>query len=817
VRAPAILAERFLAVARLDLELGSYAAAEAELEQVLNRTPSSADALRTLVDLHQRTANHSGLVAALVRLSSQQTDLEAAVGALKQAAQVTLATQDDTEAAEKLLSEALQRVDAAPAVTPAQKELVRRALGQVLVPLFELARQKGRTEEAQALAQRAIREAELIGNRAAELQVHLGQEALATGKTDEAIGFFDAALTASPGLLEPTLALLELLGPSGNHARIDQLIEATLSTVAAGESILPEVERARLRRRQAAARQELGLGDGTLAALKEAEQLSPGTLAEKLWLGETAFAQGDFATALLHLAPLSSLTADRDALPEPLTPARLADVLDQAGQAAQALGKLDEARTLWQAVLTVAGDHAAATNHYLDLLLAAGQSADAEEALAMLSGRASQAAAAGDVQAARRDYRRAAALAAGPIADSLRAQEFLKQALALLPPLGEDSDGALRDEWSTLLAQVYENAEQLGELSDARGYAERLAQLAETVKGQSVWLSRAAQCALRCGDGTGAKALLLQALLGTPAQLVLIGDYLEQATDEEAHEKLPGLLQAAMATATSATTPRGPEWQAQLQGLWVRAATIHGRMGDGPLAAQAYERALTVLADQTGSEALGLRRAVLEVLPDTEHDRARGHLHALLAASPRDVVLLGKLQAVEERAQNKGAASRLSQLLHLLDPSQPVPPAPTLPPKDAKLDETDHARLADPEARAMADILAALFDGVYSLKAPTLDSLGVQGTDRLQGSETSPDELARAFALSSRVLGNQRAGLYRPAGHTLLLPRIMAKLPTAVIASPQLGKRPIGELLFLVARAVEGLRPEFIMPMAMPV
>ncbi|MBL9040427.1 MAG: hypothetical protein JNM83_02435 [Myxococcales bacterium] len=813
---PAILAERFLAVARLDLELGSFAAAEAALEQVLTRAPSSADALRTLVDLHQRTANHSGLVAALVRLSSQQTDLEAAVGSLKQAAQVTLATQDDTEAAEKLLGEALQRVDAAPAVTPAQKELVRRALGQVLVPLFELARQKGRTEEAQALAQRAIREAELIGNRAAELQVHLGQEALAAGKTDEAIGFFDAALTASPGLLEPTLALLELLGPSGNHARIDQLIEATLSTVAAGESILPEVERARLRRRQAAARQELGLVDGTLAALKEAEQLVPGTLAEKLWLGETAFAQGDFATALLHLAPLSSLMVDRDALPEPLTQARLADLLDQAGQAAQALGKLDEARTLWQAVLTLVGDHAAATNHYLDLLLAAGQSADAEEALAMLSGRASQAAAAGDVQAARRDYRRAAALAAGPIADSLRAQDFLKQALALLPPLGEDSDGALRDEWSTLLAQVYENAEQLGELSDARGYAERLAQLAETVKGQSVWLSRAAQCALRCGDGTGAKTLLLQALSGTPAQLSLIGDYLEQATDEEAHEKLPGLLQAAMATATSATTPRGPEWQAQLQGLWVRAATIHSRMGDGPLAAQAYERALTVLADQTGSEALGLRRAVLEVLPDTEHDRARGHLHALLAASPRDVVLLGKLQAVEERAHNKGAASRLSQLLHLLDPSLPAPPAPTLPPKDAKLDEADHARLADPESRAMADILSALFDGVYSLKAPTLDSLGVQGTDRLQGSETSPDELARAFALSSRVLGNQRAGLYRPVGHTLPLPRIMAKLPTAVIASPQLGKRPIGELLFLVARAVEGLRPEFIMPMAMP-
>ena len=116
----------------------------------------------------------------------------------------------------------------------------------------------------------------------------------------------------------------------------------------------------------------------------------------------------------------------------------------------------------------------------------------------------------------------------------------------------------------------------------------------------------------------------------------------------------------------------------------------------------------------------------------------------------------------------------------------------------------------------MAELLSALWEGVYALKAPALDALGVQGTDRLQGNESSADELARAFALSSRVLGNQRAGLYRPAGHTLAVPRIMAKLPTAVIASPQLTKRPAMELLFLVSRAVEGLRPEFILPMSMP-
>jgi len=809
------LAARYLAVARLDIEQGSLAAAEAALEQVLVRTPTSAEALRTLVELHQRTANHTGLIAALVRLSSQQTDLEAAVAALQQAAQVSLTEQSDSAAANRLLGEALARVDAAAKDTPEQQALVRRALGQVLAPLFELAHREGRTQDAQALAQRAIHEAELVGSRAAELQVHLGQQARSAGQPEAAIRFFQAALLSSPGLLEPTLALLELLPSDSDQARIDQLIESALSANH-DEAVLAPPQRAKLLRRQAVARQALGQLAGTLGALKEAETLFPGTLADRLWLGETAFGQGDFETALTHLAGLESLTAEKDALPKPLTMDRLADALDQAGQAAAALGKPDEARTLWHSVLTMVPDHAAATNHYLDLLLSGGQSADAEQALAMLTGRANQAATASDGVTARRDFRRAAALAAGPIGDALKAQELLKVAISLLPPLVADSDGALRDEWSTLLAQVYENAERLGELADARAYAERLAQLAETVKGQSVWLDRAAQCALRGGDSTAAKELILRAICGTPAQLGLIASYLEQASDDEAHEKLPALLQAAAATETSASTPRGPEWRKQLTDLWVRAATIHARKGDGQQAAQAYERALSSIANQEDSEALTLRRAVLEVLPDSEHDRARGHLHALLTDSPRDVTLLAKLQAVEERAQNKGSAWRLSQLLHLLDPNQPVPAAATLPPKDAKLDEADQARLADPEARAIADVLAALFDGVYSLKAPALDALGVQGTDRLQGNESSPDELARAFALSSRVLGNPRAGLYRPAGHTLLLPRIMAKLPTAVIASPQLGKRPTGELLFLIARAVEGLRPEYILPMAMP-
>jgi hypothetical protein len=41
-------------------------------------------------------------------------------------------------------------------------------------------------------------------------------------------------------------------------------------------------------------------------------------------------------------------------------------------------------------------------------------------------------------------------------------------------------------------------------------------------------------------------------------------------------------------------------------------------------------------------------------------------------------------------------------------------------------------------------------------------------------------------------------------------------MPTALVVSPALVKRPLGELQFILARGVEGLRPEYILATAMP-
>jgi hypothetical protein len=75
--------------------------------------------------------------------------------------------------------------------------------------------------------------------------------------------------------------------------------------------------------------------------------------------------------------------------------------------------------------------------------------------------------------------------------------------------------------------------------------------------------------------------------------------------------------------------------------------------------------------------------------------------------------------------------------------------------------------------------------------------------------------VARAFALCSRVLGNRKAVLYR-AGAGAPMITLTALPPTALVAGPRLWELPAAEALFLIGRAVELLRPEYILAESIP-
>lgn len=811
---PAAQGQRWLSLFRRELELSNLAGAEQALEHALLLQPDSTATLHSLVELHQRTGNFAGQAAALGRLASHETELDEAVAALRQAAQLTQDALGDVEGARRLLLAALSRVETAAAAatqSPDEHAAVQRALCTVLLPLFDLAHKEGDTVGAMSYGRRAIETEAVPAGRAAELHNFLGQAALHTGSTFDAIHHFESALRSEPGQLEPTRALVTLLYPAGEFARIDLLITQALSAADGGEISLQDGERAGLLRQQAEAREALGQAREAYNALWAAEQLQPGDLPQQLWLGDSAFALGEHEVAARALGGLAVYAGDPSALPEPLTPQTLAGALDHAAQSWLALADPVQARQLWQAALSVVPEHPGSADHYLELLLSSTDADDAGTAMELLTVRAERALQAGDLATMLSEYQRASDLAASRLGDASKAHELLVAALAHIPDPHPPELAAVR---RSLESRLAESAERLGDLPGAIAYARHLAVAAETAEEQARWLHRAAGWALSAQRPDEGKALLRQALQVLPGDVTMIEELVVLLEGEEAAEALPALLTAAegaLGTAEAAVAQ-------QLMTLWQRAAQAQLGQGQGGAAAGSYDRAIALSATAAVAQDVefSLRRAALEVLPDSEVERARAHLLVLLRHEPLDRELLGRLKLLEEQSGHRGAALRLQQLLALLDP-RITPPAPLpLVPAGIRLDESDHARWAIPQARVLADVMAALWDGVFGLKAPTLDSFGVASTDRLQPLESSADELARTFATACRVLGNQRAGLYRPAAQQHLLPKVFARMPTALVCSPALSKRPAGEIQFILSRGVEGLRPEYILAAAMP-
>lgn len=839
--ADAILAERWLLVGRRELDLDNLAGARSALTQAQARNPASPAILQALVELYQRAGDAAGQVGALTKLAECEQEVDEAVATLRQAAQVTADALGDAEEARRILLNALSRAEQAVAAsrngTQLEIERAQRALQEVLLPLFDVATKDGDQVAAQSYAQRALATAAVPAERAAKLHDCLGQAALQSGEIGEAIEHLSASLQAVPGQLDATRTLVELLQPRGEHERIDQLLGQMVMAADQGEVALTDADRAAFLRQQADARLQLGNAAGALAVLQQADGLVPGDLEQVVTLGETAFGLGEHAVALRYLSGLAVHVGDAAEVPAPLTAERLAELLDHAAQSAQALGESsgdpamrEQARHLWHAALRLAPQVSASAmvaveERYLGLLLTGESEEEASTAIGLLAGRAERAAQAGELQSAIADYQQAAGLAASRVGDSGRAHELLgaataliKQAEARCAAAGEVLSAELVELRRQLTEHLFDSAQRLGERAQAQAYAQELAQSAATPKGQSLWLQRGAQVALAQEQPDVAKELLSQALAATPMDLGLLTQLTPLLGDEEAAGRLPALLEAVQASQPSSTTPRGEEWQRSLVGLWTQLAERQARVGSAAAAADSYERALAASTTLPLPEELVLRRAALAVLSEDEVDRTRAHLYALLKPSPLDVELLERLVRVEEKAQQRAAAWRLQQLLSVLDPSRAAPAAVSAVPTGVKLEDADHVRIALPMARALDEVMATLWDSVFGIKAPTLEALGVAATERLQASESSPDELARAFAVSGRVLGNQRAGLYKSASHPLLVPRVMAKQPTALIMAPAWKEsgRPLPEAQFLLARGLEGLRPEYILALAMP-
>src|SRR5262249_28000144 len=127
------------------------------------------------------------------------------------------------------------------------------------------------------------------------------------------------------------------------------------------------------------------------------------------------------------------------------------------------------------------------------------------------------------------------------------------------------------------------------------------------------------------------------------------------------------------------------------------------------------------------------------------------------------------------------------------------------------LAEEDHAALAHPSALALAPVFAAMWEGSSSM-TPDLNALGVHAGNRV--SPVDKTDLALAYALAARILGNRKPGLYVQPGAPDVT--IMAHPPTAIVVSPTLTEgRGAEDLRFVLGRALEIARPEYVLAAAM--
>lgn len=788
--APEEQAARQAALAQWEMRLNNPAAAGAALEQAVALRPDDLPTLQALAELRRVLGDYTGHVEALQKVAQREPDGTRAAQVLLTAARVCLRDLGDPERAGGLLELALDR--APPEQAPEDADSPGR---QALSLLSDLSHDLGDAQSAEAYARRELGTAPAPA-RAIELHSRLGHLLLERGLRDQAQDQFLLALKLQPGLLGPTRELVRLLSESGDHAWVESLLQATLFE--SNDEAIAASERAVLLRQRAAASRALGKQEETYEALLQAEQLHAGSAAEQCALGELAHDLGHHETALRYLGPFLSAQPG-----SALEKERRVQALIRGARSALALGQPGPARALLEGALRLEPDAPAAIAPYVEVLLGAGAGLDdlrrAEELLLRL---AQQQTRAGEPLAAAQHYRDAARTAARR-ADRQRSRELLAQALALLPAELVGAAELIEE----LGVQLVDLLRQAGNLEEARAHAEKLLQVTREPHKRAARLRQLAELDLAAGEREPARQHLLLALDAAPQDIDTLLVLVSVLPDPELVELLPPALEEL---------PEGAAGDERLVRLWSALGAAQARLGQARDLAGSYDKAIESARGLDRSVELALRRAALDHLGGAEEEPARRHLEVLLAEDPLDRSALAELLRLEERTGNAGAALRVRQVLQVLAPdatgSPPMPAVPPIPTgAAAALEEADHARIAPAEARTLAEVLATLWEGVAGSKAAPLESFGVGAPERLPPTESSPDEVARHFAVCCRVLGNRRANLYRNPKLDRAWPLLCAHPPTALVIGRGLSGRPAPVLLFLLGRTVELLRPEYLL------
>jgi len=775
-KAPAEERARLLVeLGRVEGELGDTQEAQRTLERALELLPSDPQALAELSRLREGGSDWDGYATAREREAEVAREPADAVRALVDAGRVHAEKRKDDAAARAALEKALDRdphaVDA-------------------LALLHQVLRRLGDDERADVIARREINLEGTTPERVAELHVAMGASLLRREQLEEAGTQYREALGTVPAYPPAVEGLADVAARTGQWDEV----EALLRNAAARDGVKPQVA-AQLNRRLADAAERQGRADEAYALLLEADRMVPGDLRSRLQLGENRYRANRFREAAQYLGSLAEH-------PEVATlGAEGGDALYHAAISELKLRRPEKVVGLLERAIAVHPGHADALGLLAERIIESG---DLARAVGLLE---QQAASTTDDDARAQRFERVADVIASELKDPARACAAYQRALESAGKWANSQllDKTLRLERET--GQLERAAETSARLIEREAPPEERARRLREAASLDAALGRQDSARDRLKAALELDPLDTEAIAGLSAMLVTQGNDPEAATLlTRALPRLPAPTDAAarMARAT----------------LWMRLGECRERMRDARGATLAFEKAL-----EADPSRRGLREVVIERWgSDPAHDEVvRAHRMVLLADDPLHVPSLRSMAAIEER---RGAPDRGRRFLELLAVAggltdeerirlgQTAPAERLDEGRTGALDEQDHELIAHPDANALAEVFRVVWEGTAPERAPDLESFGVGQGDRVSPVEKS--ELALAYSTAAKALGNRKTGLFvkRDPGHTSVV--VVAHPPTAIVVGPEFVQgRSIADVRFLLGRALETARPEYVLAAAL--
>jgi len=775
---PELIAALYLEKAQLKADdLDDTDGALDAIESALAIAPSSSTALSALARFHLKRNDFKAYAAAVLRQADAMTGKPEQAAVLLEAAAVF----------RDQLSDGLQ---ARVCFERAVKEHPSNA--EALGALASLEAAEGRTDEARELYERQLEVSETPAAKAVVL-TNLARVLFENPELlNEAEARLDQALELDPGHLPAVITMADIYYREQQWSKAERRLNEALRRLR-GQ---PE-QTARLYHRLGEVYEKLGRLEEGYRQLVEADRAMPGQLMLRIALGENRFQARRWREATMHFESIAEHEMAAD------YPEEVAQALTHAAQAELRLRRPERAAALHEAALRFSPSHPQTLRALADLAIERGDKLEAARSLRKvaesLADRNEQVQIfeqIGDLQLAlgNKDAARSAYLDAASMIETVQSSHV------------------------PLLEKLLDLQRGDGAVSDAIVTAKRIADAVEDPGERAGRRREVAMLQMEIGDFADAAEMLEKVLQDNP-------------TDEAAlHELCNAYQHAERATDVATTLAR------LLPGL-PAAEDLETERGRSSL----WEELGNAISER--DLASGIAALERSVALDTERLSARLHLATLYAQHPDHATLalenhraLVQLDPTCEGSLRALAADYLAnkhsdrarcclELLDLLGLATPddqamleahvLPKRPTDEPYAGSIGESErHAQLVHPATRVVADVFAALWEGVPALSQATLDSLGVTAKDKV--SAISDLDVAKIFSQAGKALSNQRAGLFVKPDADFEGIRLVSVAPTAIVIGKRYAEQAsVPELRFRIGHALELLRPEYVLAATM--